>query len=347
ENRAESALHRRADLAFLEREGGIGGCPGDHRGLGHRAEVDVLFTLAKLLGDLREARAFRDALRSRARGLGIRKIDLEGVASLRGDIARAPLLIGAFEIRVGDFDPTGLLARDQRHDHELAVFGRAKLGLALLEVLREHLRGRWWNLASERAIEQHVFDRALLVLIAVRRLDQRAWHAQSGSNGAREFSAQRLTALFGHEAGLGVAGITDDLLETKTVELAVRAAKPRIVGNLFGDLRIGERKTERVYAFVEQDLGEYLPDRRAIQARGSRLICADRAADLASILLQPIVVQSPELLDCNFGMPDLCDGGAAETAENVADPPDRETDHQEADNGGHHRLAEPVGRGFS
>src|SRR5262249_25663111 len=33
-NRAEAALHRRADLAFLEREGGIGGCPVNPRGLG-------------------------------------------------------------------------------------------------------------------------------------------------------------------------------------------------------------------------------------------------------------------------------------------------------------------------
>src|SRR5262249_57515188 len=157
---------------------------------------EVRCALGKGVGDVREARAFRDALRSRARRLGIGKIDLQDVAPLGGDIARAPLLISAFEIRVGDFDPTGLLARDQRNDHKLAVFGRAKLGLALLEVPREHLRGRWWNLASGRAVGPHVCDRALLVLIAVRRLDQRAWRAQSGSDGARELSAQRLTALF-------------------------------------------------------------------------------------------------------------------------------------------------------
>src|SRR5215468_4472608 len=344
---AEAALHRHADLAFLEREGGIGRRPVDYRGFGHRAEIDVLFALAELLADLGEARAFRDALRSRARRLGIGKIDLQDVTPLGGDIARAPLLIGAFEIRVGDFDPTGLLVRDQRHDHELAVFGRAKLGLALLEVLRKHLWGRRRNLAGERAVEQHVFDRALLVLIAVHRLDQRPRRAQAGSDGARELPAQRQTALFGDKAGLGVAGITDDLLETKTVELAVRPAKRRIVGNQFGDLGVGERETERVRALVEQDLRKYLRDRRPVQAYRPRLIWGDRAAELPRILLQPIVVQSPELLDCNFGTPDLGDGGAAEAAENVTDSPDRETDHQEADNGGHHRLAEPVGRGFS
>src|SRR5262249_56846373 len=91
EHGAEAALHRRADLAFLEREGGLGGCPVDHRGLGHRAEVDVLFALAELLGEVREARAFRDALRGCTRRLGIGKINLQDVASLRGDITRAPL----------------------------------------------------------------------------------------------------------------------------------------------------------------------------------------------------------------------------------------------------------------
>src|SRR4029453_15836005 len=228
------------------------------------------------------------------------------------------------------------------NDHEFALFGRAKLGLALLEVLREHLGGRWWNLASERAVEQHVFDRALLVLIAVRRLDQRPRRAQSGSDGASELPAQRQTALLGDEAGLGVTGITDDLLETKTVELAVRSAKRRIVGNQFGDLGVGERETERVCALVEQDLRKYLRNRRPVQAYRPRLIWGDRAAELSRILLQPIVVQSPELLDCNFGTPDLGDGRTAEAAENVADPPDRETDHQEDENGGPHPLSGPI-----
>ena len=278
---AEAALHRRADLAFPEGEGGIGRCPVDHRGLGHRAEVDVLFALAEFLGDLSEGRAFRNALGRRACGLGIGKIDLQDVAPLGRDIARAPLLIGALEIRIGDFDPTGLLARDQRNDHELAVFGRAKEALALLEILREHLRGRRRNLARERAVEQHVFDRTLLVLIAVGGLDQRPRHAQSGGDRACELPAQQLTALFGDKAGLGVTGITYDLLEPGTVKLAVQSLKRRILGNLLGDLGIGEREAERVCAFIEQDLGEYLPDRRPVQSRHPRLLGGDRSAELA------------------------------------------------------------------
>ena len=68
----EPAFHRRADLAFLERKGGVGDCPVDHRGLGHRAEVDVLFGLAELLGDLGEALplAMRSAAACAASALG-------------------------------------------------------------------------------------------------------------------------------------------------------------------------------------------------------------------------------------------------------------------------------------
>src|SRR5262249_55471837 len=205
---------------------------------------------------------------------------LQDVASLRRDIALATVLIGALEIRIGDFDPTGLLARNQGNDHELAVFGRAKEVLAFLEILRQHLRGRRRNLAGERAVEQDVFDRTLLVLIAVRRLDQRPRHAQSRSDRACELPAQQLTALFGDKAGLGVAGITYDLLEPGTVKLAVQSLKRRILGNVLGDLGIGERETERVCAFIEQDLGEYLPDRGPIQARHPRLLGGDGAAEL-------------------------------------------------------------------
>src|SRR5262249_57552114 len=50
--------------------------------------------------------------------------------------------------------------------------------------------------------------------------------------------------------------------------------------------------------------------------------------------------------DGKVGRADLGDGGAAETAKNIPDAPDREADHQEADDGGHHRLAEPVGGGL-
>ena len=68
---------------------------------------------------------------------------------------------------------------------------------------------------------------------------------------------------------------------------------------------------------------------------------------MARKLLQPIIVERAELLDRDLGAPDLGHGRAAEAAENVADAPNREADDQEAHDGGHHRFAEPIGRGVS
>ena len=88
--------------------------------------------------------------------------------------------------------------------------------------------------------------------------------------------------------------------------------------------RVAELVRERydvaeVVGVVHEDVREHgLRDRGAV-----------RAADLAGARL-------------------CVDVRTVETAaEDVADPPDRETNDQEADYGGHHRLAEPVGRGFS
>ena len=121
--------------------------------------------------------------------LGAGKIDLQNVAALRSDIARAAFLVGALEVGVGDFDPLRLLARDQRYDHHFAVFRSAEHDLALVEIFRELLRRRRRNVAGVRAVEQHVFDGALLVLIALGRRDQRLRRIQSGSDRAGELDA--------------------------------------------------------------------------------------------------------------------------------------------------------------
>src|SRR5262249_37905480 len=137
------------------------------------------------------------------------------------------------------------------------------------------------NVACERAVEQDVFDRALFVIVAVNRLDQRLRCVQSGSDRSGKLPAQRQPTLFGYETRLGIARIADDLLEARSVELAVGSAECGIVGDEFGDLGIGERKPERACAFIEQDFGEDLPDCRAVETGRARLIRADRTAELA------------------------------------------------------------------
>ncbi len=153
--------------------------------------------------------------------------------------------------------------------------------------------------------------------------------------------------MLGDKACLGIAGIADRLLETKSVELAIRSLKGRVGSDLLGDFGLGKRQTKLLGGFVEHDLGNQLPDDQPVQPHGPGLLHADRAAKLPRILLQPIIVQHTKLLDRNFGVSDLGDGGAAETSENIADPPDREADDQYPDNQGHDQFAEPVRRGFS
>src|SRR5262249_1427472 len=74
----------------------------------------------------------------------------------------------------------------------------------------------------------------------------------------------------------------------------------------------------------------------------TRLIGRDGPPDLASDLLQALVIDLPELLDPDLGVADLGEAGPAEAAENVAGSPDREAYDQEAHDGRHDRLAEPI-----
>ncbi len=62
---------------------------------------------------------------------------------------------------------------------------------------------------------------------------------------------------------------------------------------------------------------------------------------------KPVIIKRAELLDRDLGPADLGHGRAAEAAEDVADSPDGEAQDQDADNGGHHGLANPVGRRFA
>ena len=60
-----------------------------------------------------------------------------------------------------------------------------------------------------------------------------------------------------------------------------------------------------------------------VEPERPRLIRQDRTAEVAAELLQPVLIELAELLDADFGAADLGHGRLAETAENVADAPDR------------------------
>jgi hypothetical protein len=239
------------------------------------------------------------------------------------------------------------LARDQRDNHQLAVLGRAEGVLAIFEIFGEHLRRRRGNIACQGAVEQHVFDCTLLVLIAVCSLDKSLRGGRARDDGAGKLAAQQPSTLRGDVASLGKAGVADRLLETETIELTIRSRERGIGGDHLGDLGIGKIEAELVRCFIEHDFGDDLSDHHPIEPHGAGLIHADGVADLPRKLLQPLVVLGAELLDRNLGAADLSYRGAPEATKDVANAPDREADDQEADHRGHDHLAKPIGGGFS
>ena len=105
DGRAEAALDRRAHLALLERERGVGdGRIKDVR-LRRHAEVEVLLLEPALGSERRETQAL---LEPGVGGLGLlhgREDDLLDVPLLRPDVTAAMLVEGAFDLLVGNLDP--------------------------------------------------------------------------------------------------------------------------------------------------------------------------------------------------------------------------------------------------
>jgi len=82
--------------------------------------------------------------------------------------------------------------------------------------------------------------------------------------------------------------------------------------------------------------------RRRVDAQRAGLFERDRTPDLTAKILQPVGIELAELLDRDLGLPNLGERGAAEAAEDVADPPDREADHQHGDHNPHDGFADPA-----
>jgi len=148
------------------------------------------------------------------------------------------------------------------------------------------------------------------------------------------------------EAGFAETGIADDLLEARAVELAVGPAETRIAGDAARDLGVGKAKAQLARILVERGLGDDLAENLPVEAEPARLVGRDRPSNLAPDLLQAVGVELAELLDRNFGVADLGHRVAPETAENVADAPDRKAHDQQAHDDRQDGLAEPVRGGF-
>ena len=72
---------------------------------------------------------------------------------------------------------------------------------------------------------------------------------------------------------------------------------------------------------VERGLRDDLLQHLTVEAKGARLVLRQRAAELASDLLQPIGVSLTELVDRNLGSADRGQRRLSKSAENIGDAP--------------------------
>ncbi len=91
---------------------------------------------------------------------------------------------------------------------------------------------------------------------------------------------------------------------------------------------------------------DQLSEDLSVEAARSRLIGSNRPAGLTSQLLKAVVVELTELFNGNLGVAYCGYGVPAESAEDVANAPDRETDDKKAHDNSHDGFAEPGRRSF-
>ena len=274
--------------------------------------------------------ALGDAL-ARGRGfLRVLKHDLAHFALFRRAVLAFVLLVILLGVGIGDRVRLGDVGRRQRQQRDLAVFRRAEQNLALVEIFLQHVRRRGGDIAGLRRPERQIFDGALLVLILIDRRHGGRRHVQIAGDAFGDLPAQQHVALLIDKAGFGIAGLADDLLEKPAVELAVRPAEIRIVGDAADDVGIADAEAQRLGLLVERGFGDQVAERLPVEAERARLVGRDRAAEPAAELAQLVVIKLAKLLDRDFGVADLDRRIEAEAAENVADAPDREADDQDA-----------------
>ena len=154
-------------------------------------------------------------MRLRAAGgfVRVRKHHLRDFALFRRSELVAALLEQLLGVLVGHLGPFADLFRRDRDKGDLAIFGRAELGLVIVEIGGQRLRRGRIDGSGLRGVELDVFDRALLVLEAAQRLDHRFRRFETGGDGAGDLPPQRHLALVGDIALLGVAELPDHGLE--------------------------------------------------------------------------------------------------------------------------------------
>ena len=144
------------------------------------------------------------------------------------------------------------------------------------------------------------------------------------------------------EGALGITVIAQGVVETGTVELAVRAFERGIAINRLGDVFVRHGKTELTCFLVQGGVGHEAAQHLAVEAERAGFLIGDPAARLALQPLQLILVGGPIILRRDVDRSDLGELAGPEAAENVADAPDREAHDDEAHDDREHHAAVPA-----
>ncbi len=339
---AELALDGLADVTRGKRERGIRNRGIEDGGFADHAEIDIGRFEIALLGEVLERQSCGDAIARRLRLGHVREDDLRYLALLRGAVAIAALREQLLGVLVGNVGPFGDFLRRDRDVGDLAIFGRAELGLVLVEIAGERLRRGRIDLAGLGGAQPHEFDGALLVLETAQRFQQGFRRLEAGRDGAGDLAPQRDPLLVGDVACFGEAVLANDGLEALRIEAPADAFEVRVGIDHPQGLRIGLSKPQPPGLLVQRRFGQGLLQHLAVKAERPRLIHRQRTAELAADLLQLVGVELAELVDRDFGMADGRQRRLPEAPENIGDAPDAETDDQDPHHHGHNGFAEPV-----
>ena len=154
----------------------------------------------------------------RARGLRVAfvgKHHLRHFALLRRAEPVAVLLEDLLGVLVGDLGPLADLFGVDHDKGQFAIFGRAELGLVVLEIGGQRLGRGGIDGAGLRGVELDVLHRALLVLESGHGVDQDFRRLHPGRDGAGDLAPQPEAPLFGEIALFGVAELADRGLEAR------------------------------------------------------------------------------------------------------------------------------------
>jgi len=140
----------------------------------------------------------------------------------------AALLEQFFGVLVGNLRPFSDFFRRDHDKGDLAIFGRAELGLVLVEIAGEGFRRRRIDLAGLRGLQSHILDGTLLVLETAQRLHQGFRRLEAGRDGAGDLAPERYPPLIGDVARFGQAELADDGLEALRIERAAGTLEIRV-----------------------------------------------------------------------------------------------------------------------